>query len=406
MKKVVCILSDAFRFDYIDKYNLQFFKESIKRRDCFYAKKIVPGTGFCEIIDYVSGKGTTDHQMLTQLNIKSNWGNIPRNKWLEFLAWCNSIFPCRKIPVLNKIYNQLMDKLILRSGIPQEMVDLRYNVPINILPFIELVESKYSYDSENFGGKENIFRWMKKRKIEYEIDDFVEFNKIFGTNEVRLNNLKAKIYNRKLKDFTLLYIGYGELAHFEGTNSKKLGNVLNGYTNTVEEINILLSKNYDDFVLIILGDHGMIDVSSYIDVGTLIDDFAEEAGLRYFDDYIYFLDSTLCRIWLKDRNNTEIMESKITTVLTNYIENGKDVEKYFDHFKPRYGDIILLLKPGAVFFPDFFNLKKNKAMHGYWNLYDHQASTMLVFGNHVKKGQINKMHLYEVNHYLKKLWEN
>ncbi len=56
MKKVICILSDALRFDYIEKQDMKFLKEITGKGDCFYVEKIISGLGFCEIVEYVTGK--------------------------------------------------------------------------------------------------------------------------------------------------------------------------------------------------------------------------------------------------------------------------------------------------------------------------------------------------------------
>ena len=85
MKKVVCILSDALRYDYINKYNLTFFKERINQKKCFYAEKIIPATGYCEIVEFITGKETQVHNMFTQITAKQDWYNKISNKFLNGL---------------------------------------------------------------------------------------------------------------------------------------------------------------------------------------------------------------------------------------------------------------------------------------------------------------------------------
>jgi len=225
-RKVIFILADAFRYDYINKLDMRFLKKKVDKKErCFYVKKIVPSTGFCEIIEYVTGKETLEHGMFTQITIKEDWYSMDSSTRL--LQLVNRVYyqnPFRKIPKIRGIYrilfDSVIDKILLKKNISPEMINVRYNIPLHFLPFLEPTESKYEYDSFDFGGRDNLFVWMREKNISYDIDDFVKHNKVKGTDEDRLNRLKEKIRKRKLKDFTLLYIGYGELAHFYGTESE------------------------------------------------------------------------------------------------------------------------------------------------------------------------------------------
>ena len=79
-----------------------------------------------------------------------------------------------------------------------------------------VVSHYYEYDSYEFGGEENLFVQLKAMGVEYDIEDFVKHNKVKGSDKERLIRLQEKVKKEKLKDFTLLYIGYGEIAHFTG----------------------------------------------------------------------------------------------------------------------------------------------------------------------------------------------
>ena len=51
---------------------------------------------------------------------------------------------------------------------------------------------------------------------DYDIQDYVYHNKVKGSDIDRLNRLLNKIKTKKLRDFTLIYVGYGEIAHIVG----------------------------------------------------------------------------------------------------------------------------------------------------------------------------------------------
>jgi len=410
-RKVIFILADAFRYDYIYKFNLRFFKIMIEKKKYFYVKKVIPSTGFCEIVEYITGKEALEHRMFTQITVRDGWYLLKLSNFLKFLdrAYYNN--PLRKIPKIRGIYKSLIDSVIneiLRKFISSDVINVRYNIPISFLPFLKAVESKYEYDSFEFGGDSNLFVWMRKKKVSYDIDDFIKHNRVKGTDEDRLNRLEEKIRKKILKDFTLLYIGYGELAHFYGTNHPFVRKKIEEFCERVKKIFNLLKQNYKDFVLIIMGDHGMIDVYKYVNVINVFKKVLREVNkeLLLFVDYIYFIDSTLFRVWFRDKKMVKPVQEKLFYYLKGVIEMDNELLSYLGKFRPNYGDIILLLKPGHMFFPDFFNIKPNKGMHGYWNKYPEQFGMLIAIGTGLQKfSLVEKMKLSEVKNFIQTLWE-
>ena len=72
-KKVVFILSDAFRYDYVFKHNLSFLKEKVISNQVHLIKNIHPSTGFCEIVEYVTGQSSLEHGLLSRFLLKENY---------------------------------------------------------------------------------------------------------------------------------------------------------------------------------------------------------------------------------------------------------------------------------------------------------------------------------------------
>lgn len=385
---------------------MKFLNEVIKKGDCFYVEKVIPSTGYCEIIEYITGKETEEHRMFTQITAKADWYQIDTNPFLTFLNFIDTLFPFKKLPKIKIAYSLILDKFLSYSNLPEEVINVRYNIPLNLLPRLQPIESKYEYDSLDFGGEENLFVWMKEHNISYDIDDFVNHNKVKGTDKERLDRLENKIVNKGLKEFTLIYIGYGELAHFWGTCSERFGEVLRSYSERIRDLNNLFCGTYDNSQFIILGDHGMVDVVSCLNIRSIINNILGERNLKYLKDYIYFIDSALIRVWLREKGLVQLIEEKLVQSLTDNIEYDQELRNYLDKFKPKFGDIILLLRAGYTFFPDFFNVLKNKGMHGYLNRYKEQAGTMISFGTDVKPVFKESIKLSEVKSYIQDLWMN
>ncbi|MDR3259598.1 MAG: alkaline phosphatase family protein [Fusobacteriaceae bacterium] len=399
MKKTIFILSDALKSEYINQYNLSFLKEMIKDEKTLYIKKIFPSTGFCEIIEYVTGKKAEETGYLTQIAAKQDW-KVTNSTIITLIEIVETFI--LKIPKIRTWYSKFFQKKVdwfLKNYFAEEMIRVRYKIPLSLLSCFEPTESIDEYDSCAFGQEDNIFYKFKESNISYDLDDFVKFNKIKGTDESRISNLKEKIINKKLEDFTLLYIGYGEIAHNTSTNSIYFGKKLTSFDKELRIIFELIKKNYDNFELSILGDHGMIDIGEYINVVPMIKNIAKNLGLIFKKDYIYFIDSTLLRLFLKDKNLVlKIKEMLEKELFPNYEFNMAD---YINKFDNKYGDIIILLRPGKVFYPDFFNYNKKRGMHGYYSKAVGQAGTYISISSNKKTiNFVEELNLSEIKKYI------
>lgn len=411
-KKTIFILSDALCRNYIYDFDMNNLKSLLEIPSTIHIKKIFPSTGYCEIVEYVTGQDAEQHMMFTQVNVLENWYEKKHPKILEFLSFIYQKNLLRKIPkvrgILKLLFNPIVEKLLTRV-LDKSIVNVKYEIPYPFLYYMRPIESIYEYDSFDFGLNKNLFVYLRNHNISYDISDFVKHNKVNGSDLDRLERLKNKISNFQLADFTMLYIGYGEIAHFTGTNSEKFKLELQSYDRKLGDIVNILKNNYDDYEFIILGDHGMINVHHYHDIKSIFDKIIKDKypNIRLFKDYIYFIDSTMFRVWFKNKEFIDGIEESLERELGNYLELDKKTKEYLNNFKPKFGDIILLLKPGSVFYPDFYNVKPNKGMHGYLNHYKGQQGTMIHITSDDRNGEvINELKLSSIKDYVLRIWEN
>jgi len=112
------------------------------------------------------------------------------------------------------------------------------------------------------------------------------------------------------------------LAHKYGTKSIQV-------INAIQELDGKLEKMDWD---VIMSDHGMMDITETVSVP-----ITNEC----------FIDSTLARYWGEKPKGLPTQKGKI-------IKANK-----------KFGDTIFLAKPGVLFYPNFWNKTKPKAMHGF-----------------------------------------
>ena len=191
-KKVVFILSDAFRYDYVFKHNLSFLKEKVISNQVHLIKNIHPSTGFCEIVEYVTGQSSLEHGLLSQITASSQWFEKKSPLYIRFLGFVFRFSFFKRIRKIRGVFQLVMEYLLSFSSLPKEILRVRYNIPPHFLPYLVPTESKYDYDSPDFFGSKNLFCWMKSKNIQYDLDGFVKYNKVVGTDQDRINQLLQK----------------------------------------------------------------------------------------------------------------------------------------------------------------------------------------------------------------------
>jgi hypothetical protein len=112
----------------------------------------------------------------------------------------------------------------------------------------------------------------------------------------------------------------------------------------------------------LLSDHGMVDVEGTVDVmGRLA-----ALPVRWPEDYLVFLDSTMARFWWRDRAVRDRVRAALADEPAGrWLEDG-ELEREGCRFPAReYGDDVFLLAPGKLLLPSFMGSQPVRAMHGY-----------------------------------------
>lgn len=129
------------------------------------------------------------------------------------------------------------------------------------------------------------------------------------------------------------------------------------------EIHEALSRNYDRFHFLCIGDHGMAPVMEKVDILRMV----QRTGLKAGKDYVLFLDSTLAKVWF----HNERAQREITALFQDQPFGrivGRDERRHRRiPLDRRYGDLMFAADPGVLFWPDYFHVVEHdiKGMHGY-----------------------------------------
>src|SRR3989344_5050226 len=170
------------------------------------------------------------------------------------------------------------------------------------------------------------------KNVLFNVPRFFKRYEMFRINNIPLTilyklDVSIKKHVSKKSDIDFIYFGdLDKLGHEYGTKSTKI-------IEAVKKIDEKISKM--DFDLI-FSDHGMVDIEKTVEVP-----ITENC----------FIDSDMARYWGDD----------LKDIIKNLpMNDGKII-----NWNKKYGDIIFLADTGVLTFPNFWNDKPVKCMHGY-----------------------------------------
>jgi predicted AlkP superfamily pyrophosphatase or phosphodiesterase len=163
------------------------------------------------------------------------------------------------------------------------------------------------------------------------------------------------------KNLFLSFVDLDNIAHINKNASQihldhlkylddQLRKIIDKYKSKHQECNVFL-----------FSDHGMVNVDNENHVKLMLE---KEFGEMHPNTYLYFVDSTYLRVWVKNGS----LRNRIEQYLKN-LDFGKLLSKKerieFGLTKIEFGDFIFRTNEGICFTPNFYGARKVKAMHGY-----------------------------------------
>lgn len=309
--KVVILHLDGMGFDYFKRSDLKFVKDL---PGCLFRIKVYPSF-FGNEASLFTGMSQDKHKM-SDLFIY-NPSNVPFKNNILF-----DLLPGKFLKYLAYLYG--------------------YTTYIDI----NLPKSKYK-------------KFVPVSK-EQAHDSAFSFLTILRQRGFAVKHIKSKkfsfnsIKNEIMKNDCVYAVNltYDKLLHKGGINKKIKTNI----DSMIETLHKFLANNFgDNFYLILLSDHGMINTKGKI-------------RLEFDPKNLYFVDSTILRIWTNNEHfriqskNIKLYESKILG--SNYRYN------YYRKY---------VAKPGFIFSPNFFQGENFvNGMHGYDDTLSNHDAFLLI----------------------------
>jgi hypothetical protein len=323
------IFIDSLPYQYVKDHGLFSYLDN--------KNTMSPGMGYSVNLYWEIFAGKTPDEV----GFFNDWQLGSEHSPLKSLEWS---LPFLKMCTLNYYIDRIVHRLLAYK--------LGYlgNVPFRYLPFFYRA-GKNVYDRSV--DINNLFK--RNRHIELILPQTHQLGK-------KDEEVYQKAIHSIEKGSTDLYLAMYDLdgiGHLHGVGSDIYHSQILRVEHWISHLFQNLKQKHPNAKLIVFSDHGMANVEKGVSLN-----LEQKFGVGGMNSYLYFLDSSICRIWYFDRTLQDKMEDYLCSLHVGTILSRNERERYGCRSN-RWGDTLFLLDEKYSFSPDFFGKKLPKAMHGY-----------------------------------------
>lgn len=196
------------------------------------------------------------------------------------------------------------------------------------------------------------------------------------------------------EDFLFCYTpALDEVLHREGARGADVRERLACYDAWLARLTHAARRRGEDLRLVLLSDHGMLDVRETVDVMGVL----ARLSCRWPRDYVPFFDSTFARFWWRSAAARGEVRAALEGLRGGRWLGDDELARAGALFPARdYGEDIYLLDPGVLMVPSFMGSRRLAAMHGYDPAHPEMAA--LLFASHPVSEDVR--HLKDVRGFL------
>jgi Type I phosphodiesterase / nucleotide pyrophosphatase len=231
-----------------------------------------------------------------------------------------------------------------------------HNVPLRLLPLLDVCEKRDIYQPGGIPGSTSIFDLLSRRKCQYAVYSYHQ------GSDAKLLALIDTDLRRKQKKFYFLYLsGLDAFLHAHADQSAEAARCLDRYSRAITRLYRKAQLGYSRVRLHVFGDHGMAVTRTTVDLAARLAGLA----LREPRDYLCLLDSTMARFWFFSPTARAEIMSRLAGAGGRWLEYSmlRSLRAWFED--RRYGEEIYLMPEGAVIAPSHMGQRAPRGMHGF-----------------------------------------
>ena len=338
--------------------------------------KVLPPFSFEPEAAYLTGKSPQQTDSGTHLFFDPH--NSPFSNFRKIL----SILPDNP-RLIKRILRRIFSDYVSKTH-PESYFSIGF-IPFKFLPYFSVSQNINLFERDSKFKYMTIFNVLK---------DYFYIGIPFENG--LLKNIKKRFSFELLKRYDILFFYISDLdsiGHKYGASSIEYKNQTKEIFSFISNIDYYCDSRGIESQKIIFGDHGMVDINSVFDIQLILNKLPIIPGR----DYMFFLDSILCRFWFYNKRAKNIILDTIPNCEYGSWITPREKKHYeIDYSHNKFGDAIWWASGGTLILPNFWQgNKKVCGMHGYRDSVC--ANNTMALGNFsCSKEEITMMELHEI----------
>jgi hypothetical protein len=409
-KTIICVLLDAFRWDYITEVDMPFLFALTQTG--IFANKLISTAGFTQrSVVFTGTYGDTRNQLTAFIHNQENspfWFLQEKKQYwkLDEMPWWQRL---PSLPALNYIKILCEDRRKRREAEVRNWVNSEAKkyanhapsarIPFRLLPFFCCAEDATPIWDPSDKEIESIFSVLREGDLRFE---YVMYPVVDCMDDEALD-LVCERASSKADIYFVTFTEADSVCHMHGTSSLERRRAVGEVDRKMRFLNERFVALFDSVQWVVFSDHGMHDVKEKVDGGTAVMEAAQRYQLRNGVDFLMFLDSTMIRLWPL-REHAKGFVTSILQELPVLRERGVAID---DTIAKRYripiyhsacGESIWWAKPGVIVSPDYFYDPKcaPKGMHGYFPDHEDAKGFAVVAGEGIPHMTVEQVDLVDI----------
>jgi hypothetical protein len=246
-----------------------------------------------------------------------------------------------------------------------------YQLPFEHAHEFDYCEKRDLFSAGGVSGAPTIFDQLRESGTPFHVSNWRQ------DEETNLAALHRDLDAAEVR-FAFLYLADLDGAlHVVGKDDPSITGRIARYEARLREVLAAARRRYGDVRLSVISDHGMAHVTRTFDLQAML----AALPLRFGQDYVVALDSTMARFWLRSDAAAKLLPQVLADAEGGRLLSDTELAALGCDFpRQRYGQLIFLMDPGHLIVPSHMGLTPIRGMHGYHP--DHPDSDASLLSTH------------------------
>jgi len=391
---VIFVVLDAFRWDYLSPEATPFLWRL--REEGVAVNKVRTASGFTQRTAIFTGAwaDVTGHWTMHCFD--------PENSPFKFLAgkgwlkWADAV-GARLPGTAGRVFEGRIRSRIYRRARAEARHPATGRIPLNLLRFFSVSEDLKPVQEPGAFRVPSIFDRLHEAGIAFQ---YLMYPEVDGTDASTEAALVKGARDEACRVYFGLLSGADQAGHVHGPHGVETARACTRIDRRLERIDSAFRQIGRLPVWLVVGDHGMLEVTERVNALEIIRAEARRKNLTEGEDWLAFCDSTTVKLWAL----SPAAEPFLKTACLGLGYRGRilDPETARERRIPfgdrRYGDRVWLANPGVLVWPDYFHRRDEQllGMHGYDPSVEGQKGMAVVHGPGVERGEVDEAPLVDV----------